>query len=161
MVALIGALYTVERRVRTADPATRQAARAARGRPHLDTIKQWLDTTATRVLPKGLLGRAIGYALGQWPTLTTFLDDEHLEIDKNTAENCIRPFVTGRKNELFSGSPKGAEVSATLYSLVETVKANGLEPWAYLNHLFAHLPMAKTPEAIAALLPHNSKLDLA
>lgn len=98
MVALIGALYTVERSVRAADPATRQAARAARGRPLLDTIKQWLDTTAIRVRPKGLLGRAIGYALGQWPTLTRLLDDEHLEIDNNTAENCIRPFVTGRKN---------------------------------------------------------------
>jgi transposase len=159
MVALIGELYTVEHSVREADPATRQATRLARSRPILDTIKQWLDTTAPRVLPKGLLGRAIGYALGQWPTLTTFLDDGHLEIDNNTAENAIRPFVIGRKNWLFAGSPKGAEVSATLYSLIETAKANGLEPWAYLNHLFEHLPMAKTPEAIAALLPHNLKLD--
>ncbi len=159
MVALIGELYTVERSVRGAAPAIRQAAREARSRPILDTIKQWLDTTAPRVLPKGLLGRAIGYALGQWPTLTTFLDDGRLEIDNNTAENCIRPFVTGRKNWLFSGSPKGAEASATLYSLVETAKANGLEPWVYLNHLFEHLPTAKTPEAIAALLPHNLKLD--
>ena len=95
MVALIGELYTVERSVRGAAPAIRQAAREARSRPILDTIKQWLDTTAPRVLPKGLLGRAIGYALGQWPTLTTFLDDGRLEIDNNTAENCIRPFVTG------------------------------------------------------------------
>ncbi|WP_295456039.1 IS66 family transposase [uncultured Thiodictyon sp.] len=159
MVALIGELYAVERTLREADPPTRQAARQQRSRPILDRIKRWLDSAATRVLPKGLLGQAIGYALGQWPLLTTFLEDGHLEIDNNTAENAIRPFVIGRKNFLFAGSPKGAEVSATFYSLIETAKANGLEPWAYLNHLFEHLPAAKTPEAIAALLPHNLKLD--
>jgi hypothetical protein len=64
-----------------------------------------------------------------------------------------------RKNWLFAGSPKGAETSALLYSLIETAKACGLEPWAYLNHLFEHLPAAKTPEAVAALLPHNLKMD--
>jgi transposase len=159
LVGLIGELYGVERTLREADPLTRQAERQQRSRPILDTIKQWLDTTAPRVLPKGLLGKAIAYALGQWPILTTFLDDGHLEIDNNTAENAIRPFVVGRKNWLFAGSPKGAEVSALLYSLIETAKANGLEPWAYLNHLFEHLPTAKTAEAIAALLPHNLKLD--
>ena len=73
----------------------------------------------------------------------------------NRAENAIRPFVLGRKNWLFAGSPKGAETSALLYSLVETAKANGLEPWAYLNHLFEQLPLAKSPEAIDALLPHH------
>ncbi|EGV29873.1 hypothetical protein ThidrDRAFT_2993 [Thiorhodococcus drewsii AZ1] len=64
-----------------------------------------------------------------------------------------------RKNWLFAGSPKGAETSALLYSLIETAKANALEPWAYLNHLFEYLPSAKTPEAIAALLPHNLTMD--
>jgi hypothetical protein len=122
-------------------------------------IYKWLDQTSTRVLPKSLLGEAIHYALGQWPLLITFLDDGHLEIDNNIAENAIRPFVLGRKNFLFSGSPKGAETSALLYSLVETARANGLEPWAYLNHLFEHLPGAKSPEAVAALLPHNLKMD--
>jgi hypothetical protein len=53
----------------------------------------------------------------------------------------------------------GAETSALLYSLIETAKACGLEPWAYLNHLFEHLPAAKTPEAVEALLPHNLKMD--
>ena len=82
-----------------------------------------------------------------------------LELDNNRAENAIRPFVLGRKNWLFAGSPKGAETSALLYSLVETAKANGLEPWAYLNHLFEQLPMATSPEAIAALLPHHLTMD--
>ncbi len=159
MVALIGELYAVERRIRDADAETRVRVRAEHSRPILMRIRRWLDKAATRVLPKSLLGQAIAYALGQWPILITFLEDGHLEVDNNTAENAIRPFVLGRKNWLFAGSPRGAETSALLYSLIETAKANGLEPWAYLNHLFEHLPGAKSPEAIAALLPHNLKMD--
>lgn len=159
MVALIGELYAVERRVREADAQTRERERNAHSRPILMRIRRWLDKAAARVAPKSLLGQAITYALGQWPILITFLEDGHLEVDNNRTENAIRPFVVGRKNFLFSGSPKGAETSALLYSLVETAKANGLEPWAYLNHLFEHLPAAKTPEAIAALLPHNLNMD--
>ncbi|MEA3640317.1 MAG: IS66 family transposase [Lamprobacter sp.] len=159
MVALIGELYAVERRVRESDAATRQRERNAHSRPILMRIRRWLDKAAARAAPKSLLGQAIHYSLGQWPILITFLEDGHLEVDNNRAENAIRPFVVGRKNWLFAGSPKGAETSALLYSLVETAKANGLEPWAYLNHLFEHLPAAKTPEAIAALLPHNLKMD--
>lgn len=159
MVALIGELYTIERALREADPETRKQVRHERSRSILMRIRQWLDKAAARVAPKSLLGQAIAYALGQWPILITFLEDGHLALDNNRAENTIRPFVLGRKNWLFAGSPKGAETSALLYSLVETAKANGLEPWAYLNHLFEHLPMAKSPEAIAALLPHHLKTD--
>ena len=82
-----------------------------------------------------------------------------MEIDNNRAENAIRPFVVGRKGWLFAGSPDGADASALLYGLVETAKANGLEPWAYLNYLFEHLPHAKTPADIQALLPHRLTLD--
>ena len=159
MLAHIAKLYAVERSIRGRDPATRKAVRAERARPLLDAIKAWLDDKVSKTLPKGLLGKAIAYALGQWPLLTTYLTDGHLEIDNNRAENAIRPFVIGRKNWLFSGSPRGAQTSALLYSLIETAKANGLEPWAYLNHLFEHLPTAKTPAAVAALLPHCFKPD--
>jgi transposase len=78
-----------------------------------------------------------------------------LEIDNNLAENAIRPFVVGRNNWLFSDSVAGVSASANLYSLVETTKANGLEPYAYLRHLFAELPRAGTVEAIEALLSGN------
>jgi transposase len=159
MLALIRELYDVEREVRDASPSTRERVRNQRSRPILMRIRRWLDKAAARVLPKSLLGQAIGYALNQWPTLITFLDDGHLEIDNNRVENAIRPFVIGRKGWLFAGSPAGAETSALLYSLVETAKANGLEPHAYLSHVFEHLPEATTPEAVAALLPHNLKLD--
>lgn len=77
-------------------------------------------------------------------------------IDNNIAENAIRPFVIGRKNWLFSGSPRGAHASTTLYSLIETAKANKLEPWDYL---FEKLPTAKSEQAMLALLPQNVKME--
>jgi transposase len=157
MVALIGQLYAVERTLRTCSADERKAERQAHSRPILEKIKAWLDAKVAHVLPKGLLGTAIGYALGLWPQLTTFLEDGHIPIDNNVTENAIRPFVVGRKGWLFSGSPCGAQASATLYSLIETAKANGLEPRAYLNFLFERLPEATTPAAIQALLPQALK----
>ena len=77
----------------------------------------------------------------------------------NGAENAIRPFVLGRKNWLFSASIKGVKASANLYSLIETAKVNGLEPYAYLRHIFTELPKAETIEAIEALLPGNVDTD--
>ena len=68
-------------------------------------------------------------------------------------ENAIRPFVIGRKNWLFSGSPRGADSSAGIYSLIETAKANNLEPYWYLLYLFRKLPYAKSEEDYKALLP--------
>ena len=99
------------------------------------------------------------YTLGLWPTLTTYLQDGAIPIDNNKIENAIRPFMIGRKNFLFSGSPRGAAASAAMYTLVESVKANDLEPWAYLNYLFEKLPTAKSERALIALLPQNLKTE--
>jgi transposase len=159
VVALIGKLYAIERELRDSSAAERKAARELRSKPILDKIKAWLDEKAAKVLPKGLLGQAIAYTLGLWPQLSTFLEDGRIPLDNNLAENAIRPFVVGRKNFLFSGSPAGAQASATLYSLIETAKANGLEPRAYLTFLFERLPAARTPEALDALLPQNLATD--
>ena len=159
MVALIGQLYAVERTLGECSAQQRRAAREARSKPLVEKIKAWLDAKVTQVLPKGLLGKAIGYALGLWPQLTTFLEDGHIPLDNNLAENAIRPFVVGRKGWLFSGSPRGAHASATLYSLVESAKANALEPRAYLTFLFERLPAARTPEQLDALLPQNLTPD--
>jgi len=159
MVALIRKLYAIERTIGEKTPQQREAVREARSKPLLEKIKAWLDAKASHVLPKGLLGQAVAYALGLWPLLTTFPEDGHLEIDNNKAENAIRPFVIGRKNWLFSGSPRGARASATLYSLIESAKANALEPRAYLTYLFERLPETHSPDAIAALLPQNLKAE--
>ena len=159
MVALIRKLYQVEQIARGKAPAERAAIREAQAGPILEKIKAWLDEKVGRVLPKSPLGEAIAYTLGLWSKLITFLEDGHIEIDNNRAENAIRPFVVGRKAWLFSGSPRGAHASATLYTLVETAKANKLEPWAYLNYLFEKLPSAKSEQELLALLPQNLKME--
>jgi transposase len=82
----------------------------------------------------------VHYLDHQWPHLVRYLEDGRWPIDNNPAENAIRPFVIGRKNWLFSATPKGADASANLYSLIETAKANGLEPSVYLATVFTELP---------------------
>jgi len=85
--------------------------------------------------------------------LVAYVEDGAWPIDNNRAENTIRPFVIGRKNWLFSASQAGAHASANLYSLIETAKANSLEPYAYLKEIFTLLPQAQSLDDIDALLP--------
>ncbi|MBF0109293.1 MAG: transposase domain-containing protein [Magnetococcales bacterium] len=80
-----------------------------------------------------------------------------MKIDNNSVENAIRPFAIGRKGWLFSNSVAGAKASANLYRLIETAKASGLEPYAYLRKVFSAIPNATTVEEFAALLPWNCK----
>ncbi len=131
------------------------AMRQEQAKPILDAFQQWLQKRAWQTPPKGLLGKAINYTLKQWDRLIGYLEDGIITPDNNAAENAIRPFVVGRKNWLFSGTPQGAEASALLYSLIETAKANGFEPYSYLRHIFQHLPMVTTLEGYEALLPWN------
>jgi len=91
--------------------------------------RRTLEKKLLQVVPKSLLGTAVNYTFNQWPYLTTYLDHGEVTPDNNAAENAIRPFVIGRKNWLFAGNQKGAEASACLYSLIETAKANNLEPY--------------------------------
>ncbi|GMA50413.1 hypothetical protein GCM10025857_17700 [Alicyclobacillus contaminans] len=100
------------------------------------------------------------YSLKQWDKLTVFLEDGHLEIDNNRSERSIKPFVIGRKNWLFANTPRGARASAITYSIVETAKENGLNPFAYLQYLFEQLPNVDTNDktAMAALMPWSETL---
>ena len=104
---------------------------------------------------KSLMGTAVNYTFNQWSRLTTYLDHGEVTPDNNAAENAIRPFVIGRKNWLFAGTQEGAEASACLYSLIETAKANNLEPYKYLRYLFEKLPFASSEDEYRALLPYN------
>jgi Transposase IS66 family/IS66 C-terminal element len=119
---------------------------------------------ARRTGPQGLAaepaGKAVYYTLGQWAKLTVFLTHADVPLDNNRCENAIRPFVIGRKGWMFSDTVPGAVASANLYSLVETAKANNIEPHAFLSHLFAQLPLASTVEDFEALLPWNVKAAL-
>jgi len=152
-LALIQKLYRVEKQARKLDPKERHACRQQQARPVLDELRAWLDEALLQVPPTSATGKALNYLNREWGKLIRYLDDGRLEIDNNGAENAIRPFVVGRKNWLFSASVKGVKASANLYSLIETAKANGLEPYAYLRYLFAELPKAETVEGIETLLP--------
>ena len=158
-LALIQKLYRVEKQARKLDAEDRHACRQQEARPALGELRAWLDEALLQVPPKSATGKALNYLNREWGKLTRYLDDGRLEIDNNGAENAIRPFVVGRKNWLFSDSVKGVNASANLYSLIETAKANGLEPYAYLRYLFTELPKAETLEAIEALLPGNLNKD--
>jgi transposase len=158
-LALIRNLYRVEKQARKLTPPDRHAHRQRHARPLLDELRSWLDESLPQVPPTSATGKALNYLHNEWDKLIRYLDDGRLEIDNNGAENAIRPFVLGRKNWLFSDSVKGVKASANLYSLIETAKANGLEPYAYLRHLFTELPKAQTVEAIEALLPGKLSMD--
>ncbi len=127
--------------------------RQKKAKPILDEFEQWLSLRREDVPPKSLLGKAITYASNQWHRLVAYIDYCYVTMDNNMAENTIRPFAIGRKNWLFSGSPKGAAASAALYSLIETAKANGLEPYWYMRYLLENLPDAMTEEDYKSLLP--------
>jgi hypothetical protein len=132
MVRRIDALYTIEREIKTLTPDERAEVRRERALPLSDKLIERACALQNQMLPSGKLG---------------------LEIDTNLAENAIRPFARGRRAWLFADSVSGAKASAMLYSLVETAKANGLEPYAYLRRLFERLPHANTVADYEALLP--------
>jgi len=148
-------LYTIERRLREEPPDERYRIRQRDTQPVLEKFKLWLDRTLPKVLPTSKLGEALAYTHKHWDGLTRFCDDGRLAIDNNAVENAIRPFCVGRRNWLFSDSVAGARASANLYSLISTAKANGLEPYAYLRHVFTELPKAESLEHIEALLPYR------
>jgi len=154
-LSLIRKLYRVERQARKLTADERYARRQKHAWPVLDEMRSWLDDALPQVPPSSATGKALSYLHNEWEQLARYLDDGRLEIDNNAAENAIRPFVLGRKNWLFSASVKGVKASANLYSLIETAKANNLEPYAYLRYVFTELPKADTVAAIEALLPGN------
>ena len=161
---LVSKVYHLEKQARAAEFGDEQilTMRQEQIRPILDKIKTVLVDRHPTTPPKSLLGRAISYALGQWPRIEAYLQDANLRPDNNLAENAIRPFAVGRKNWLFSGSPRGAKASAALYSLIETAKANGLNPAEYLLHIFERLPYATCETDYRALLPRGmSKNEVA
>lgn len=151
----IGALYAIERDVAEASPEERWRVRDQRTRPLIEALRAWLDAALPRIAPQTLTGKALAYLDTQWPKLVRVLGDGRVPLDTNLVENAIRPFVLGRKNWLFADTARGAEASANLYSLLESAKANALEPTAYLRHVFTHLPAATTLAEIEPLLPHR------
>jgi transposase len=154
-VALIGKLYRIERDHKDSDDKTRLLARQQLSVPVLTELHAWLTKTQPAVAPKSALGTALSYMRDYWSMLIRYTERGDLPVDNNRCENAIRPFVIGRKAWMFSDTPAGANASALIYSLVETAKANGLEPYTWLRRLMTDLPVAKSVEDVEALLPWN------
>lgn len=133
-------MYEVERRARGREPAERLAMRQAQTLPILDAIQLWMDENELQVLPKSPIGEAITYARNQWEALKRYTTDGTLEIDNNTAERALRAVAVGRKNWLFFGSDNGGRWAAVMYTLIQTCKAHGIDPWAYLSDVLERLP---------------------
>lgn len=157
---IIRKLYAIERLARDGKMTAEQRhkLRQEKAKPIWHELHAWLDRNLGAVPPGTYTGKAINYLAADWPRLIRYLDDGRLEISNVLCENAIRPFVVGRKAWLFSDTPAGAQASAKLYSIVETAKASGLEPYAYLRLIFEKLPQAVTLADIEALLPWNVAL---
>ena len=127
-------------------------------KPVLDALLSWANEMQARTAPKSALGKAIHYLLEQWPYLTRYLEDGRLELSNYRAERSIKPFAMGRKNWLFANTAGGAQASAVIYSLIETAKENGLDPYRYLLWVLQTAPqLSETDEAWAEkLLPGNA-----
>ena len=134
--------------------------RQEKSKPILEKFKAWIDQLLPATPPNSALGKALGYATRQWPKLVRHLDHPEMPVDNNYSEQQIKHFATGRKAWLFSYDASSAQASANLFSLVMTCRINDVEPYAYLNYLFEHLPSATTVEQIEALLPWNVKAML-
>lgn len=156
---MIQTLYATERRIKDKSVEERFQVRQSESRPVLDKLKQWLDKQQPIIPPKSRLGKAVTYAQNQWPYLMRYLDSGLLDIDNNAAERAIKPFVIGRKNWIFAQSVAGANASAVLYSMIETAKANGLEPYAWLRYILSKLPQLTKGASVEHLLPMNLTPD--
>jgi transposase len=139
---------------------TVRALRQEKSKPILEKFKAWVDELLPGTPPNSALGKALGYTSRQWPKLVRHLEHGEIPIDNNYIERQIKHYATGRRAWLFSYDAVGAQASANLYSLVMTCRANEVEPYAYLNYLFEHLPAASTVEQLEALLPWNLKAML-
>jgi transposase len=139
-LALIGALFRVERQIADAPTGKRHAVRQRESRPLVDRFFDWCKAEAQHVLDETPIARGIGYAINQRVALERFLDDASLPIHNNASENALRRECVGRKNWLFVGSDDGGETNAAFVSLLASCQLHGIEPAAYLRDLFCLLP---------------------
>ncbi|KUY87064.1 transposase [Burkholderia cepacia] len=159
-IKLIGKLFAAESRSETWTTERRQRLRRRYSARVLDIIHALMLEQSPGVVPKSLLGKGLTYLRAQWPKLIRYLENGDWPISNNPCENAIRPFCVGRRGWLFSDTVDGANASANLYTLVESAKANGIDPYRYLTWLFQRLPLAETVDDYDALLPLKMPAEL-
>ncbi len=120
-------------------PDTRLRARQERTKPLVTVLRAVLDDAMRQLSPKSEMAKAIVYGLKLWPALVRFLDEGRLEIDNNIAERALRCVAVGRRNWLFAGSQAGGERAAAILTVIETCKANGVEPQTYITDVIAKI----------------------
>jgi len=157
----INKLYAIERRIADDTADERYRVRQEESVPRLEKLKTWLEQNLSKVMKGSLTRKAMEYTPSQWDALVGYCQRGDLQISNARAENAIRPFAVGRRNWLFADTTHGAHASAACYSLIETAKANQLEPAAYVDYVLNHIGAAPTPEQIEALLPWNVPLERA
>ena len=151
----IGQLYKVEASVRGQPPDVRAQARQEHGRPVVDALRAVIDDALRKLSPRSDMAKALRYGVKLWPALTRYLDDGRLEIDNGVAERALRGVAVGRRNWLFAGSLAGGERAAALYTVIETAKANGVEPQAYITDVLAKLASGWPAARWNELMPWN------
>ena len=150
-------LFLIEREAWQLDAEGRHRLRQEQSVTWLRAFREWVDAEMPTAEPRSAWHGALKYVVNQWDRLTVFVDHADVPIHNNASERALRGPVTGRKNWLFAHSQAGARASANLYSLIETAKGHGLEPYRYLRQVFAALPAAHTIDDVDALLPQNIK----
>ena len=145
-------VFKLEEKLKNLSPEERKAQRQEQIKV-LDAMLAWAKTR--NAAPKSKLGIALNYLKNQWPTLIVYLEDGRIELSNNRAERSIKPFVISRKNFLFANTPRGAQSSAIMFSLIETAKENGLDPYRYLSWLLNEAPKraASDPNWAKTLTP--------
>ena len=158
----IKALYIIEKDLRGRSPDQRRSVRQEKSRPLVDSLEPWSRGKLATISQKSKLAEAIRYALSRWKGLTLFIDDGRVEIDNNVVERAIRPIALNPKNALFAGSDGGAQHWATVASLVETCKLNGIDPHAYFADVLTRIIDRHHNSLIDELLPwaYAAKQDL-
>ena len=147
-------VYRIEGEIREADPDERMRVRQLETRPLMVEFHRWLSGHAPTVLPKSPLGEAFGYALSNWAALNTFIEHGILEADNNISERAMKPVALSRKNWLFAGSERGGRAAAVAFSLIETARLNGVEPYAYLRDVLQRIN-GHRQDRLEELLPMN------
>ena len=153
-------LFKIEDKIKDLTPEEKAEIRQKEAKPLLDKFFAWCEESKEDVLSKSKIHQAFQYTLNLRKGLSEYINDGYLPMTNSLDERTIRPFAVGRKNWLFSASPKGADASAATYSIIETAKANGLDPYKYLCFVFKYLPsqdLVNNPESLDMFLPWSKE----
>ncbi len=158
-IAYCSKVFDIEGELAELSCEERYEQRLLRIKPILEEFFNWAESRFAS--PKSKLGEALTYTHNQRPYIMNYLLDGHLDASNNIAERSIKPFVIDRKNFLFANTPNGAEASAITFSLIETAKENGLDPYKYLTYVFETAPgLDQSQDGWAEpLLPWNAPDD--